>query len=442
MSFNNQNSLYYLKIIMGILNFIILSFLFAVICFTTHYVIENYSSKSFLENVTYLPEEPTRILVIVFAAFFLLVYMIELRQKIPVDSRLSQFICFIEIFLCLIIMRFEYMSYNGILLLVIADIASSIRDKHNQGLFLFIMSFIYIISDYDIISMSFKMISFREFLSIYNTNERMILTGIQNALISLNIIVFIMYMIILMRNQMQERKRIASLNLQLQTANEKLQEMNEQLKDYAQMQKKLGEVGERNRIAREIHDTLGHTMTGLSVGLDACITLIDYSVEETKKQLQVLSDVARRGIQDIRRSVNKLRPDALEKQSLEEALRKLFTETMLMSDVYIQYRSTIPQLQFNTDEEDTIFRVIQEGITNAIRHGKATKIFVDIHKQEKWLIINIKDNGIGCEEVHTGFGLIHMKERIQMLHGEMTYNGSHGFCIVAKIPIRWGEDYD
>lgn len=427
---------------MGGLNFIILSFVFIVIFLTTNYVVENDSSKSFLENITYLPEEPTKVLVIVFAAFFMLVYMIELRQKISVKTRLSQFTCFIEIFLCLVIMRFEYMSYNGILLLVIADVATSIRDKHNQGLFLLIMSFIYIISDYDIISMRFKMISFREFLSIYNTSERMLLTGIHNALISLNIIVFIMYMIILMRNQMKERARIALLNQQLQTANEKLQEMNEQLKDYAQMQKELGEVGERNRIAREIHDTLGHTMTGLSVGLDACITLIDYSVEETKKQLQVLSDVARRGIQDIRRSVNKLRPDALEKRSLEEALKKLFNDTMLMSDVYIQYRSSIPRLQFHIDEEDAIFRVIQEGITNAIRHGKATKIFVDIHKQEKWLVVNIKDNGIGCEEVHTGFGLMHMKERIQMLHGEVTYNGSHGFCIIAKIPIRWSEDYD
>ena len=57
--------------------------------------------------------------------------------------------------------------------------------------------------------------------------------------------------------------------------------MNNQLKDYAAMQKQMGEIEERNRIAREIHDTLGHTMTGLSAGIDACIALIDYSADET-----------------------------------------------------------------------------------------------------------------------------------------------------------------
>ena len=286
------------------------------------------------------------------------------------------------------------------------------------------------------------MISFQEFLNVYNSNISMILMGVRNMLVSLNILVFIVYMIILMRNQMKENARIALLNIQLETANAKLKEMNAQLQDYAQMQEKMGETKERNRIAREIHDTLGHTMTGLSAGIDACIAMIDFSVDETKKQLNKISKVARQGIQDIRRSVNKLRPDALEHLNLEAAMEKMMEEMMEVSDVAIRYQCEVPVLKFNPDEEDAIYRVVQEGITNAIRHGKASNIEINIKKENKWLILSIQDDGVGCDEIKSGFGLIHIRERIQMLNGEVTYDGSHGFHIVGKIPIRWGENYD
>lgn len=205
------------------------------------------------------------------------------------------------------------------------------------------------------------------------------------------------------------------------------------------MTEKMAETRERNRIAREIHDTLGHTMTGLSAGIDACIAMIDFSVDATKEQLNKISQVARQGIKDIRRSVNKLRPDALEHSGLQEALEKMINETMQVSDVKINYDCQVEVLKFNQDEEDMIYRVVQESITNAIRHGKAKQIDVNLWKEDKWLNLEIKDNGIGCEEIHTGFGLIHIEERIKMLKGTVEYDGSNGFKVTARIPIRWGE---
>ena len=380
--------------------------------------------------------------VVTFVAFFLLLLIIEMRSRKKKNAIFTFVIYGMELLLCLIIIRCLYIGYNGIILLVVADIVTSIRDKHNRALFLVIMGLLYIFSDYNIISIYFKMISFQEFLNVYNSNISMILMGVRNMLVSLNILVFIVYMIILMRNQMKENARIALLNIQLETANAKLKEMNAQLQDYAQMQEKMGETKERNRIAREIHDTLGHTMTGLSAGIDACIAMIDFSVDETKKQLNKISKVARQGIQDIRRSVNKLRPDALEHLNLEAAMEKMMEEMMEVSDVQIRYECEVPALKFNPDEEDAIYRVVQEGITNAIRHGKAANIDVHIKKENKWLVLSIQDDGVGCEEIKSGFGLIHIRERIQMLNGEVTYDGSHGFHIVAKIPIRWGENYD
>lgn len=438
MDIKNKN-LYYIKILMSIINLIILVFLSAVFMITLNKINNNFEARNFLENINYLPQEPIAATVMIFISFFLLLYIIEIRRKQRRKQQLSVVLYGAEIILCLIIIKFLYVNYNGIILLVIADIVTDIKDKHTRGLFLVIMGMMYMFSDYDIISMFVDIISFQQFLSVYPSQISMMIQGTRNILVAVNVIAFTAYMIILMRNQMKENARIGFLNLQLQTANMRLKEMNEQLQDYAEMSEKMAETRERNRIAREIHDTLGHTMTGLSAGIDACIAMIDFSVDATKEQLNKISQVARQGIKDIRRSVNKLRPDALEHSGLREALEKMIEETMQVSDVKIDYECQVDTLKFNQDEEDMIYRVVQESITNAIRHGEAKYIEVRLWKENKWLNLVIKDNGIGCEEIHTGFGLIHIEERIKMLQGTVEYDGSDGFKVTARIPIRWGE---
>ena len=219
-----------------------------------------------------------------------------------------------------------------------------------------------------------------------------------------------------------------------------MREKNRKLLEEQDTEIYMATLKERNRIAREIHDTLGHTMTGRSAGIDACIALIDYSVDETKKQLSIISGVARQGLKDVRRSMKKLRPDTLERESLESAIEKLITETMSTSKVSIEFQSFLPSLVFEDDEEDTIYRIVQEGITNAIRHGHASRIFINFKKNDIWQVIRIRDNGIGCKDIHKGFGLTHMKERVDMLHGTVTYSSNNGFQVVAKLPIRWRNE--
>lgn len=105
--------------------------------------------------------------------------------------------------------------------------------------------------------------------------------------------------------------------------------------------------------------------------------------------------------------------------------------------VNVEFNKFIDDFKFNTDEEDAIYRVIQEGITNSIRHGKATNIRVNVKKDNEILKIEIEDNGIGCKEVKKGFGLQHIKEQINLLNGDIYYNGEKGFVLIVSIPIRW-----
>lgn len=79
---------------------------------------------------------------------------------------------------------------------------------------------------------------------------------------------------------------------------------------------------------------------------------------------------------------------------------------------------------------------MQEGITNAIRHGHATRVQVRCHIEDGVLEVSVRDNGIGCKSVTPGFGLQHMQERMLMLGGTFWYENSDGFCIRAEIPLR------
>ena len=233
--------------------------------------------------------------------------------------------------------------------------------------------------------------------------------------------------------QSSEKARILKLNLELREANRKLEE-------YARESVKVAETRERNRLAREIHDTLGHSLTGIITGIEACVMIMDVAPEATKEQLHAIAEVARSGIRDVRRSVNALRPDALEHMDLGNALEQMIDGTRRSTGVTIDYECQIHLGGFSQDEEDIIYRIVQESITNAIRHGKATQIRVRIGREFHILDIHIQDNGTGCADIKKGFGLHHMQERLDILGGTLIYDGSHGFVIHAQIPIRWGKE--
>ena len=240
-------------------------------------------------------------------------------------------------------------------------------------------------------------------------------------------------MVILVLAQMSEKESIMKLNFELKEANSKLEE-------YASESARMAETRERNRLAREIHDTLGHSLTGIITGIEACIMLMDIAPEATKEQLRAIAEVARTGIIDVRRSVKALHPDALETMDLENALCKMIDSTERSTGVEITYSFDADLRHFNQDEDDVIYRVVQESITNAIRHGSATKIRIEITRLDGDLHILIFDNGKGCSNIKPGFGLHHMSERVEMLGGDLEYKGDKGFTVHARIPIRWGTE--
>lgn len=387
----------------------------------------------FLKKVNTLPPVPVKMLFISPGFFVLLMLLMYIHDNYEIRYRwrmiVMEFICTVFVIVAL------QVNYNGVILLFVAHIMKYFEGSSKKLLPLILGSTFFLIFDFNVCSGFFKITSFETYTEYYIGAVASVLILVKNLLASLNIILFIVYTILHLREQMDEKDEINSLNEQLRAANTELE-------NYAAESEKLAQTRERNRLAREIHDTLGHTLTGIIAGIDAALAVADVSPETLKRYLTMVSDVARQGMTDVRRSVNELRPDALEQGDLLSAIQKMISQMGAASKVDITLDNRAGRLSFGEDEEKIIYRIIQESITNSIRHGKADTVTIRITREYNLVTITIKDNGVGAPDFEPGFGLTHMKERLDMLGGKIHVDGSDGFCVVAEIPIRWGAEND
>ena len=330
-------------------------------------------------------------------------------------------------------------TYNITVLLIFADVMRNRIDWKKKLIYIVGLTVFDLVLSSSLPATYLNITPVSVIWTYYRNDISSALFGAMNMMFLINVFIFILYMVFLTLEQMSEKERIAMLYKELSKANAQLEDANKRLEEYTEESVRAAETRERNRFAQEIHDTLGHALTGIVTGVEACIMLMDIAPEATKEQLKAIEEVARQGITDVRQSVKALRPDALQRLALEDALLKIVDETQRSTGVNIDFECTTSLMNFSQDEEEAIYRIVQESVTNAIRHGKSTKIKIMITRENELLMINIKDNGIGCGKIHKGFGLHHMEERLNLLNGRLEYEGSNGFTINASIPIRWGN---
>ncbi|MDL2296199.1 sensor histidine kinase [Lachnospiraceae bacterium OttesenSCG-928-E19] len=410
---------------------------------TTNKICDQQTASEFLDQVKAIPWNPKGLIMIITLLLALLVFSYYLRRRWLKEYIRYQYVTLvIDLMVSLFIVYLLGFNYNGILLWVFACFISCIDDVKGQYVFVVIAIASYVGSDHGLASISSSVYSLDDYFKYYDMPAQGYIYGIFTIIKSLTIILFLMFCVYIILVQMGTIAEVERLYRKLSETNEDLQEANIELKEYANIKEKMGETKERNRLAREIHDTLGHTLTGISAGIDACITTIDYEPKGTKKQLEVISSLTREGIKEVRRSVNELRPDALERLSLENAIQDMISNFEKTTNTKIHFTCKKTKLQFDEDEENAIYRVIQESITNSVRHGKANNIYVNIKKEFSELVIVIKDDGIGAEKIEKGFGTRHILERVKNLNGTVEFDGSDGFKTKVVMPIRWGETYD
>lgn len=417
-------------------NFFMITCYAMIFMFSTNYIIANKLSRDFLSSLNYIPENPGLIFfetLILFSCVIVLMNFFDHRVKeYPFENLLF---LSIETILGFFIMKSLYFSYNGIIYLIFCDALFRFKENKYVKWLTIPLSLLLIISNYDFFSTLFPLVNADAYFEVYTSTTRGLLQVGINFLDIINLLFFILFLMIYIANEVQENERMTQELIMVH-------QVNHELENYAAVSEKIAEDKERKRLAREIHDTLGHALTGIAAGVDACIAMIDINPEATKKQLMVISKVVRQGIVDVRNSLNKLRPGALEQHGFKGAIENMIEEFTSVSDLTISLDYRLDKVDFENTKEDILFRVIQESVTNAVRHGDATHIDISLYIEDNSLYLKIQDNGQGCEEIHYGFGLKQMKERLGMINGKVAYDGHHGFLTIVTIPFQEGELYD
>jgi histidine kinase ATPase len=198
--------------------------------------------------------------------------------------------------------------------------------------------------------------------------------------------------------------------------------------------KELYTLQERNRISREIHDSVGHSLSTIIIQLGAISKLSEENSPQVSQMSAQLREFAVKGLQEVRTVVHDLKPEQLTKQQLTVALEEFIYETKQHSGVEFIFRQNKPTFQLTKEQELTIFRGVQEATTNAIRHGKATKITLLMMYSANELIVTIMDNGVGSSAISLEGGLKALEERLHEQQAQLEIkNTEQGFTVQMKL---------
>jgi signal transduction histidine kinase len=211
-----------------------------------------------------------------------------------------------------------------------------------------------------------------------------------------------------------------------------------QLQQYALQVEDLATVQERNRIARDIHDSLGHALTALNVQLQTVLKLWDVDPSGAKSFLTQAQRLGELAIKEVRQSVRTLRIEGRQEEPLETAIASLAEDfrqsTGISASVKIQLHTILSQQIIKA-----LHRIVQEALTNICKHAQATTVEIQLRTTSTHVCLSVKDNGQGfltTDLIAKGFGLQGMRERAAALGGTFSIHSElqNGCQILVELP--------
>lgn len=204
--------------------------------------------------------------------------------------------------------------------------------------------------------------------------------------------------------------------------------------------RKSAVLGERTRMARDIHDTLAQGFTGVIVQLEAAKDAITLRrADDADAHIERASTLARQSLAEARRSVHALRPLALEHGSLSAALATMLETMTAGTAIRAGMLTDGDPYAIPLDWEDDLLRIGQEALTNALKHGRPTHVEARLRFSPADIVLEVVDNGVGFDpaEVSSGFGLVGMRERCTRMGGrfELDTAAGHGVCIRVTLAL-------
>lgn len=192
----------------------------------------------------------------------------------------------------------------------------------------------------------------------------------------------------------------------------------------------IAEVKERNRIARDIHDNIGHSIAGILMKLQVAFKLYGKDDEKAKEALKNCIDGLSGSLIILRETVHNIKP----KENLGIEYITNIIDNFKFCKVEFVHSGDFNMISPNLME--IVVTNIKEALTNAAKYSKATLINIDIDISKKYLRLYIKNNGVGIKVIKEGLGLSGMRERVKNAGGTMSVSGENGFLIVCVIPNK------
>jgi signal transduction histidine kinase len=215
-----------------------------------------------------------------------------------------------------------------------------------------------------------------------------------------------------------------------------IESKNDTLEHYAKQVERMTIIEERNRLSKELHDTIGHSYTASIVGMEAVFHLIDRDPLEAKARLEHLIHHSRNDLTSFRKTIHQMTMKELAKP-LNILLEEVANSFAVQTQTSIKFQFLGKGEQCPEAYKLALLRALQESMTNAKKHGNATAIDIKLEFNDSEIRLIVKDNGIGVNELNWGFGLKSMFERLSVLHGGVKIDSSkeQGTLVTCWIPL-------
>lgn len=238
----------------------------------------------------------------------------------------------------------------------------------------------------------------------------------------------------------EKTEEIKKKNEQITALNSLLKEKNEQIKKEVRITGELEAARERNRVAQEVHDILGQTLSLILVTLEVGKAHYPSQLELADTQIKEAIRLADKGLDEIAGTLFNVEKNEKKVLTLKDVLEKMKTD---FREIGITVNSILKEVPDNltTVYIDFIYKLCRESTSNAVRHGAATTIDITIFLHDNRIKVTIADNGSGCDFVKPGFGITTIQQRVEKLKGniELKSTGGNGVIVFVDLPFDPAE---